>query len=70
MSITSLKGLQNLPSVHTLEFHNCIRLTEPYNIIQYLHKNIKKISFFNCSLTTKGFLSKYCLENNIELNYC
>jgi len=68
-SITSLEGLQNLPSVHTLEFHNCIRLTESHNIIPFLHKNIKKISFFNCGTTTKGFLSKYCLDNDIELNY-
>jgi hypothetical protein len=69
LSITSLEGLQNLPSVHTLEFHNCIRLTEMHNIIPFLHKNIKRISFFNCGTTTKGFLSKYCLDNDIELNY-
>jgi len=69
LSITSLEGLQNLPSIHTLEFHNCIRLTESHNIIPFLHKNIKRISFFNCGTTTKGFLSKYCLDNDIELNY-
>lgn len=67
--ITSLHGLHNLPSVHTLEFHNCTELTEASQIISYLHKNIKKISFFSCGSTTKDLLSKYCLDNSIDLQY-
>lgn len=67
--ITSLEGLQNLPSVHTLEFYNCAQLKETSNIIPHLHKNIKKIIFFSCGSTTKDLLSKYCLDNSIDLQY-
>ena len=67
--ITSLEGLQNLPSVHTLEFYNCTQLTETSKIIPFLHKNIKKIYFYNCGIITKDSLSKYCLDNNIDLQY-
>jgi len=68
-SLTSLNGLNNLPSLETIEIRTN-SLTNPDNIIPHLHKNIKKISFFNgYGLSTKEKLIPYCNKNNIELLY-
>jgi hypothetical protein len=68
-TLLSLENLNNLPSLEVIEIRSSALSNADY-IIPYLHKNIKKISFFGGNGTaTKEKLIPYCLKNKIELIY-
>lgn len=67
--LSSLENLDKLPSLEIIEVR-CSSLSNADNIIPYLHKNIKKISFFNGQGNgTKDNLIPYCTKNKIDLIY-
>ena len=68
-TLTNLNGLNNLPSLEELEIRTN-GLNNADTIIPYLHKNIKKITYFGgYGTSTKEKLIPYCAKNNIELLY-
>jgi hypothetical protein len=68
-SISSLQNLDKLPSLEVIEIKTST-LTNAERIIPFLHKNIKKISFYSGYGTeTKEKLIPYCTKNKIELIY-
>lgn len=67
--MSSLKGLENLPSLEVIDIR-VDTLNNADNIIPYLHKNIKKITFYNgYGKETSSKLTPYCKANGIELLY-
>jgi hypothetical protein len=66
---SSLQNLDKLPSLEEIEIRTA-SVSSSDKIIPYLHKNIKKITFFGgLGTSTKEKLIPYCLKNNIELIY-
>jgi hypothetical protein len=64
--LTSLQNLDNLPSLEIIEVHTSTLI----NIIPFLHKNIKKILFYqDICKKTKEILIEHCTKNNIEIIY-
>ena len=70
-SISSFENLDKLPSLEVIEIRgNATGITNANNIIPFLHKNIKKIYFFDGKGNpTKDKLIPHCLDNKIELIY-
>ena len=67
--ITSLENLDKLPLLEVIEIYSS-GLLNINNIIPFLHKNIKKISFLNNNIKLfKEKLTSYCTDNNIEITF-